>query len=154
MAKRQKKKSSGPLVAVGVGIALVGLGIGHAPTANSATGSTGGDSSIQTAAKAAKAAGFRGELLVDAVAVAGAESGWKPTATNHNSNGTTDYGEWEINSANPWALKLGEWSNVYDNARMAYKVKQAQGWHAWSTVNNGDYLKYLPQARKAVAEIS
>lgn len=49
-------------------------------------------------AQAAYGAGFRGGALVNAVAVAGAESGFVLGAVNNNPNGTVDRGLWQINS--------------------------------------------------------
>lgn len=105
------------------------------------------------AADAAVAAGFYGENLVIAVAVAGAESGWNPSATHVNTNGSTDYGEWQINSIHAAILRAGTWSNVNDNAIMAHKVWAAAGnsWTPWATYNSGSYQNFMTQARAAVS---
>lgn len=101
-------------------------------------------------AGAARAAGFRGRALVIAVAVALAESSGDPTATNHNTNGTTDYGLWQINSVHAGILRQGSWSDPTDNARMAYAVSNGgRNWVPWTTFNDGAYLAHMPAATVA-----
>ncbi|MGI8680922.1 MAG: transglycosylase SLT domain-containing protein, partial [Mycobacteriales bacterium] len=75
------------------------------------------DTAAVVAAKAAIAAGFPAAELVTAVAVAGAESGWNPSATHVNSNGSIDRGEWQINSVHADLLRLGDWRDPLTNAR-------------------------------------
>lgn len=102
----------------------------------------------------AAAAGFKGvKDLPTAAAIAFAESSGNPTATNKNSNGSTDYGLWQINSVHGALLKQGEWSNPADNAKMAYKVYSDAGnsFKPWVTYKTGAYLKYMAQATASVA---
>jgi len=98
-------------------------------------------------AKAAKAAGFPNSELVTAVAIAYAESTFNATATHKNSDGSTDYGLWQINSVHGFPeLSNGAWSNPNVNAQLAYRVWKAQGWNAWSTHKPSDpvgYARYL-----------
>ncbi len=103
--------------------------------------------------KAAYTAGFRGRDLVIAIAVAFAESSGNPVATNKNNNGSTDYGLWQINSIHAAILKQGSWQNPVDNARMAKRVFDEAGgrWTPWVTYKTGAYLKYMPNAARAVA---
>jgi hypothetical protein len=104
------------------------------------------------AAAAAAQAGFAGADLVLAVAVAGAESNWRPDATNQNTNGSTDYGLFQINSVHAVILASGDWRDPYDNARFAKRIHdEAGGWTPWVTFNTGAYLRHLPAARAAVA---
>lgn len=106
----------------------------------------------KVAAAAAARAGFKGEALVVAVAVAGAESGWNPGATNSNTNGSTDYGMWQINSVHATLLASGDWRDPYQNAAMAKRVyDDALGWGPWVAYTSGAYAKHLPAARGAVA---
>jgi Lysozyme like domain len=101
-------------------------------------------------ASAAKAAGFTGADVAIAVAVALAESGGETTATHKNSNGSTDYGVWQINSIHADILRSGSWSNINDNARMAKKIHDESGsWKPWSTFNSGSYLKFLGTGKTA-----
>lgn len=96
-------------------------------------------------AAAATSAGFSGNDVRIAVAVALAESGGRPDATHRNSNGSTDYGLWQINSVHKEILSAGTWSNPTDNARMAYQVwKNAGGkWTPWTTYKTGAYLRFM-----------
>jgi len=113
-----------------------------------ATSTTG---NAELAAEAAARAGFTGNDLKVAVAIAGAESGWNPTATNHNSNGTIDYGVWQINSIHADILKMGAWNDVNTNAQMAMKVYKDAGnkFTPWVTYNNGTYKKFLTNLNTA-----
>jgi len=110
-------------------------------------------------AKAAIRAGFAPNpsgLLGDAdraVALALAESTGNPNATHVNSDGTTDYGLWQINSSHKFPeLADGSWKKPEVNARLAFQVHQSQGWGAWTTYNGAKYLAALPVARVAVSE--
>jgi Lysozyme like domain len=98
-------------------------------------------------------AGFTGDDLVTAVAIALAESGGDPQAlgdTTITPGGSL--GLWQINlrwhpefQANPNAL--------YDpqtNANAAYSVFKQQGFSAWSTFNGGQYSAHLADASAAV----
>lgn len=98
-------------------------------------------------------AGFSGDDLVTAVAIALAESGGDPQA--HGDTSITPGGSlglWQINlrwhpefAANPNAL--------YDpqtNANAAYKVYGQQGFQAWSTFNGGQYQAHLPDAQAGI----
>lgn len=106
-------------------------------------------SDAQIAGYAGKA-GFSGENLKIAVAVAKAESGGNPTA--HNAKPPDDsYGLWQINmlgSLGPDRRKrfnLKANTDLYDpatNARAAYGIFTGSGWGAWSTYKSGAYKKY------------
>lgn len=109
-----------------------------------------------TAAQIATAAQAGGFLLnserATAVAIALAESGGETTATNKNTNGTTDFGLWQINSIHAAILRGRSWSDPTDNARMAHQVYADAGnsFHPWVTYNSGRYLAFLSVARAAV----
>jgi len=128
----------------------VGLTSCCAPPAGT-TPASSTDTAAVVAAKAAIAAGFPAAELVTAVAVAGAESGWNPTATHVNSNGSVDYGLFQVNSVHADLLASGNWQLPADNARMALAVWKSSGWRAWSTHNSGSYQGYVGAARTAVA---
>lgn len=100
-------------------------------------------------ATAAKLAGFTGSDLVTAIAVAMAESGGDPAQATHEPNGTTSYGVWQINSVHTDVLGMGDWSNPFINAQMAFKIHATQGWHPWSTYNSGAYLPFVFFAKNA-----
>lgn len=100
----------------------------------------------------AKQAGFSGVNVALAVAVSLAESGGKTDAIGGpNSDGTYDYGLWQINSVHSDLLSSGRWDLPTDNARMAYSVWRASGWHAWTTYNTGAYVSHLGSANAAAA---
>lgn len=109
-------------------------------------------------ARAAHDAGFPDGELVTAVAVAIAESGLNERATHRNSNGSVDYGLWQINSVHNFPeITAGQWSDPKVNAQLALRVWHAQGWDAWSTHKPTDPLGYgryagaRPVAAAAVA---
>src|SRR4051794_30602915 len=106
--------------------------------------------SPQQIAQYAYQAGFRGNSLNVAVAVALAESSGNTTAVNHNTNGSTDYGLWQINSVhsqyNPTLLL----SNPAYNASAAWDISShGSNWNPWTTFATGAYLKYMSQASGA-----
>jgi hypothetical protein len=104
--------------------------------------------SAKDVAAIAHRAGFRGEDITMAVAVARAESGWNPKAVNNaNTNGTVDYGLMQINSIHEAILAGGNWADPEDNMKMAFKVWTDSGtWNpTWSTVKNGSYKKYMEE---------
>jgi Lysozyme like domain len=105
------------------------------------------------AAMAAKRAGWTGVDLEVAVAVAGAESTWNPDALNDkNTNGSSDFGMWQINSVHATTLASGDWRDPYDNALMARRVWLEAGgsWRPWVTFNTGAYRRHLLVAQEAV----
>jgi Lysozyme like domain len=100
---------------------------------------------------AASKAGFSGNDLNIAVAVALAES--SGDAKSHNAKGRDNsYGLMQINmlgSMGPdrrakFNLKTNE--DLYDpatNMRVAYGIYKGSGWKAWTTYTRGTYKKYL-----------
>jgi hypothetical protein len=103
------------------------------------------------AARAASAAGWSGEDLVTAVAVAGAESSYRPAA--RNPSGAS--GLWQIlPSAHPEKFAGGvDWANPVTNAAMAYAVwvEAGRSWRPWVAYTSGAYTRFVPSAREAVA---
>lgn len=94
-------------------------------------------------ARYAHQAGFPDSELVTAVAVAYAESTFNERATHRNSDGSTDYGLWQINSVHGFPeIASGAWADPATNARLAYQVWKGQGWNAWSTHKPSDTLGY------------
>lgn len=100
-------------------------------------------------AAVARAAGFPEAQIATAVSVCLAESGGKDDATNHNHDGSTDYGLWQINSVHSSILAVGAWNVPLDNARMALSVWRDSGWHAWTTYNTGKYLLFESRGKIA-----
>jgi len=100
----------------------------------------------------AETVGFVGHDRVIAAAVAMAESGGgNAHATHTNSNGTTDFGLWQINSVHADLFNQYDWAVPGDNGRMAHAVWQGAGgkWTPWATYPNAANL----QMNKVIADI-
>lgn len=112
----------------------------------------------KVAASAAYQAGFRGEDLVTAVAIARVESTWNPKATNG-----THYGLWQISK--PHKGKVPGWNtqaDIFDpllNAKYAFALYSARPgageakFADWIPFEKTDYHQYLETARQAVAGV-
>jgi|GEM_PF-2985171 len=93
-------------------------------------------SSIEAAAGAAWSAGFTSHsLLIDMVAIAGAESGW---GLYLHTSGTSFWGEWQIGlplhadiCPDLWPTSNGNYANIWDNADCADTLYEIQGLGAW-----------------------
>lgn len=96
----------------------------------------------------AQGAGFTGSQIPIMVAIALAESSGNPGATHTNSNGSTDYGLWQINSVHNFS---GNLLDPQVNAAAARTVFNSQGFQAWSTYNSGAYTRYLGRGQAAAA---
>ncbi|MFB9406754.1 transglycosylase SLT domain-containing protein [Dactylosporangium matsuzakiense] len=106
-------------------------------------------------------AGFRGNPLVTAVAVAMAESRCNPSAYAYNGasgdcpSGSTDRGLWQIN--NCYHPTVSD-TCAYDpqcNANAAYSISGAgSSWTQWTTYRTGDYLTWWSTAQAAVNRLS
>ena len=101
-----------------------------------------------------RSAGFRGEDLRTAWAIAMAESGGRPTAHNPNaSTGDNSYGLFQINmlgGLGPSRLRqygLSSNEDLFDpstNASVAFRMSGGgRNWSPWSTFKNGAYKQYL-----------
>jgi hypothetical protein len=99
-------------------------------------------------------AGFHGQGLDTAVAVAMAESGGHPTSHNTNAGtGDNSYGLFQINmlgSLGPARMEqyhLSSYNELFDpsvNARVAYQLSQGgTNWTPWTTYTRGTYKQYL-----------
>ena len=106
----------------------------------------------------AAAAGFTGDDLVTAVALALAESGGDPEIMGRSDTGTSvgnrDHGLWQISGR--WhGAKLQAapaWRNPYVNGRLAFKVYSDNGrtFQPWSAFTSRAHERYLPDAKIAV----
>jgi hypothetical protein len=85
----------------------------------------------------ADVAGFPGDELHTAVAVAYAESLGDPEAVNRNRNGSKDSGLWQINSVHGYS----DLKKPHVNAQAAFEVWSHSGWTAWyaHTPRGGEY---------------
>ena len=82
-------------------------------------------------------------------AIAMAESHGNPQAHHVDSNGSVDYGLWQINSVHGYTPDY--LYNPQNNAHAAVAVFNGSGPHAWSTYNNGSYKQYMPGTKNAPA---
>ncbi|MEU4806075.1 type VII secretion target [Actinosynnema sp. NPDC023587] len=114
-------------------------------------------------ARHAHDAGFRGEDLTIAVAVALAESGGDPRA--HNPRPPDDsYGLWQINMlgalgpARRRELGLASDRELFDpreNAKAANRISgDGRSWTPWSTYTSGAYREHLDEARRGVKALN
>lgn len=104
----------------------------------------------------AEIAGFKGDDLNTATAIAIAESSGNPKAKNF----VPCYGLWQINMREPMGAQrrakyhLASNDDLFDpvkNATAAYGVYQDAGnsFKPWTTYTSGAYKKWLPDAQKA-----
>ncbi|HEX6351952.1 transglycosylase SLT domain-containing protein [Actinophytocola sp.] len=118
--------------------------------------------SDQEIARLAADAGFSGQDLETAVAVALAESRGDSDAVGDVNIQTDVYGPsiglWQIRSVNPGHANRFEQQHHneatnYDpatNARNAHAIFERRGWRPWSTYTRGNYRQFLDRARNAV----
>ncbi len=85
-----------------------------------------------------------------AAAIAQAESSGNQGATNHNTNGSTDYGYWQINSVHTQYDQGLLTSDGLYNAKAAVQISNnGKDFTPWTTFNDGAYKKYVPDALQA-----
>lgn len=112
--------------------------------------------SVDQIAAVAANAGFSGDDLATAVAIALAESGGNPSAYNpesqaHAPSGRGSYGLWQI-YLNVHPEFAGE--NLYDpqtNANAAFALYSQSGFSPWSTYKSGAYLSHMGSVTSVVA---
>jgi hypothetical protein len=76
-----------------------------------------------------------------AAAIALAESAGVSNAVNHNSNGSTDRGLWQINSVHGSQSTF----DPLANAKAAVAISSnGTNWRPWVTYNNGAYKQFMP----------
>lgn len=119
--------------------------------------------SAEQIARHAYEAGFRGQGLTTAVAVALAESGGRTTAHNATPPDNS-YGLWQINMLgalgpdrrHQYHLKSND--QLFDpdtNARVANSISgDGHDFTPWSTYTNGAYKDHLTAARKAAQDVT
>lgn len=123
-----------------------------APEGKSRLGRSPSVLSLEEIASLAAAAGFSGDDLPIAVAVAKSESGGDPGA--HNPEGS--YGLWQIYvPAHPEYAAAASSGALYDpptNAGAAFNVysDSGQSFYPWTDYKNSKYLAWLPAAQDAV----
>jgi len=97
-------------------------------------------------------AGFRGVHLVEAVAIALAESSGNSNATSSNPDGGVNAGLWQLDTPGGGGagFTVGELQNPQTNADVAFKVSHGgTSWGAWETWATGAYRKFMTAAATA-----
>jgi cell wall-associated NlpC family hydrolase len=112
-----------------------------------------GSGGAQGVANVLRAAGFPESAIPTMMAIGQAESGWNPSATHSNSNGSMDAGLFQINSIH----KGNSWypSNPldpYQSAVAAYNIWKGAGqtFKDWTVYNTGAYKKFIPSSVPAI----
>lgn len=99
----------------------------------------------------AQQAGFSGQGLVNAVAVALAESGGDPGQTYTDAPGSVDRGLWQINSFYHPEVTDAQAFDPAQAAVAAYRISAGgTDWTPWATWTNRRYRLFLSQAQQAV----
>lgn len=96
--------------------------------------------------EAARRAGFTGQALQVAVAIAMAESGGRENARGVNSDRrrTVDRGPWQINSHWHREVPDSEAYNYDAAARHAFRISGGgRNWSPWTTYKTGAYRQYI-----------
>jgi hypothetical protein len=108
-------------------------------------------------AQAASGAGFAGDALSTAIAIALAESGGKASAYNPETaagapQGQGSFGLWQIYLHKHPEFAGWDLTDPNTNAEAAFAVYNAAGssFRPWATFGNGAYTKFLAQASAAV----
>ena len=139
MSKKPAKKGGGIKLAAAAGVAAAFLGgtkPGHSVTATLTGVFTGGTAGCRKLERLWMAAGGSPAQAETAASVAMAESGGDQYSTEHNTNGTTDRGYWQINSVHGAQSTY----NPKRNARAAVAISgDGSNWTAWVTYDNGSY---------------
>lgn len=130
--------------------------------------STDGYTGAALAARLAYNAGFRGQDLITATAIAGAESSYNPDAENPADGRPTKWGpsvglwqvrtlqqpsEWTGLDAQRDPNIVGGASNAQNNANFAYSVYQRSGFREWGAYTNNSYKNFLSTAQSAVSNL-
>jgi hypothetical protein len=104
----------------------------------------------------AQKAGFTGENLVIAVAVALAESGGNANAHGDVAIGGS-FGLWQVycvahpDLIPPWNPDAVAWYDPDQNAQWAFEISGGGNWRPWSTYKRGTYQSHMAAARAAVS---
>lgn len=84
-----------------------------------------------------------------AAAVALAESGGNPIASNHNTDGSIDRGLWQINSVHGAQSTF----DVNQNVKAAIAISNnGANWNPWTTFTSGAYKKFLDPSNSYTAQ--
>lgn len=109
-------------------------------------------SDIDKVANAAYAVGLRGDSLITAIAIAGAESGYRLGAHGDVSIGGS-YGPWQVYiPAHPEYSPEWLTESYLNNAQAMFQISGGgSNWNPWTTFFEGTYRKFLDEATEAAA---
>ncbi len=97
--------------------------------------------------------GFRGDKLVTAVAVMGAESARKYDAIGTNPDGSHDRGLFQINDRAHPDFSDADALLPIPNARFAHKMSNGgKNWSPWAAYNSGRYLENMDSTAVSLEE--
>lgn len=115
--------------------------------ATNSNSSTSGNLNVAQIAGYASTAGWTGDDLVTAVAIALAESSGNPAAIGDSGN---SIGLWQIDIVYHPEFSGDDLTNPQTNANDAYQIYTQSGFSAWSTFTNGAYEAYVTTAQIGV----
>lgn len=90
--------------------------------------------------------------LITCVSICWGESGGNSEAVNHNGDGTTDKGFWQINSVHDGKLPGQDRFDPNVNAKLMLDISaNGANWSPWVAYTSGAYQKHIPGATQAIA---
>lgn len=101
----------------------------------------------------AQGAGLRGNAIVIAIAIALAESSGVYNVTHLNTDGSTDYGLWQINSVHKQFNTSQLLTPAYNAMAMAQISGNGSNWGPWTTYTTGAYRSHLSVAQQGYATL-
>lgn len=135
MSRRRRKRGLFLLSAIIAGVAFAGVHGGAGGILAAVTpGVHSGTLDCKQLEELWRAGGGSSSTAFEAAEIARAESSGEQYATDHNTNGSVDYGYWQIDSGS------GGSPASYDpltNARQAVSLYNARGWEPWVTWQHG-----------------
>lgn len=93
-----------------------------------------------------------GQTLYTCVAIALAESGGRTDATNSNTDGSMDKGEWQINTIHDSKLPGQDRFDPNVNAQLMKMIydEAGQSWTPWTTYKIGAHLNHMGEVMGAL----
>jgi len=134
MSRRKRGSGLFWISAVIAGLALASTGGRAALTAVTSAGIPHGTLSCSQLEVLWDDAGGPSSAAFTGAEIARAESAGQQYATNYNTNGSVDYGYWQINTINGGSP--ADYIPIV-NAREAVKLYKEDGWHPWVTWQKG-----------------
>ena len=141
------------MVIVVIGVAILILILTGTASGQNFLGGIMGKLSASQIAQYASNAGFQGEDLITAVAIALAESSGDPNIVGDlNITKGGSIGLWQINIRWHPEFTADQLKDPQQNANAAYSIYEAAGesFTPWSTYKTGAYLAKMPDATQGV----